>query len=182
MLDRLVVGRPVGQGWTPPGLVCVKAETAFSAVSAITVDSIFTSSYTDYEIHVTFTQSTGSALYLRLRVAAVAAATNYNFVRTYASSASISATTTASATSFTMCGNYSAIRSSAICTLFSPQLAAATSIEARNNGNSAAATAPEWDNYSGNHSTATAYDGFSITPSAGTITGFYSVYGYSKTA
>jgi hypothetical protein len=37
------------------------------------------------------------------------------------------------------------------------------------------------DNYHGNHSTATAYDGLKLLVTAGTMTGTYAIYGYSKT-
>ena len=160
----------------PGGLVCVKAETAFSAVSSITADSIFTSSYTNYLIQITWTGGTGIGL--KLRAAGVSASTNYSWLRIYAYGTTIGVSTSASTTSWTLNNNYSGVQASIPITLYSPQLAQVTSMDSMAVGGNGALTSPEADRYSGNHTTATAYDGFEITGT--TITGFYSVYGYSK--
>jgi hypothetical protein len=66
--------------------------------------------------------------------------------------------------------------------IFQPQLATQTSftsVNAANNG--ASFDQPYIGVTSGNHTTATAYDGIKLLVSTGTMTGFYAIYGYSKT-
>lgn len=159
------------------GFVCVKAETAFSAVGSVTADSVFTSSYTNYLINVVFTSSvTTGDLYIKLRVGGTSASTNYN--SSYiAWSTVVSAAQLLSQTSFAIADD-SAATSSAQVTLFGPQLAAATAIQAQGIRN-LTTNDPRGIIFTGNHSTATAYDGIEIL-TAGTMTGRYTIYGYGK--
>ena len=41
-----------GTSHVNPAFVCVKAETAFSAAASVTVDNVFSSSYTNYRIMI----------------------------------------------------------------------------------------------------------------------------------
>jgi hypothetical protein len=165
-----------------PGLVCVKAETAFSAASSVTVDNVFTSTYTNYILNVRYTTSTTNNLLYRNRVGGVSAATNYNWQELQASSTTVTGARTTGATTVLigLPSNGSFMSSSSVF-ITGPQLAEATTFAVSNADASGALTTPIlYLNY-GNHSTATAYDGFEILVSSGTTTGSYSVYGYSKT-
>jgi hypothetical protein len=173
--------QPVG---TTPGLVCVKAETAFSAVTNVTADNVFTSSYTNYVLFVQASSSTNVAISLQLSVGGVAAATNYNRQILEASSTSVTASRSASQTSFAIGARSDSGSQSQPYQLFifQPQLAAAThftSVNPANNG--AAFDQPYIGVIGGNHSTATAYDGIKLLVATGTMTGSYAIYGYSKT-
>ena len=160
------------------GLVCVKAETAFSAANSVTADGVFTSAYTNYLVNVVFTSSaTTGDLYCRLRVGGVSASTNYNW--NYIAWSTVSSVAQAPAQTSFLVGDDAAATSAAEITLFGPQLAAATAIKSESIRN-LATNDPRGQYATGNHSTATAYDGIEIL-TAGTMTGSYTIYGYSKT-
>ena len=167
------------------GLVCVKAETAFSAAATVTADNVFTSSYTNYLLQFTSTCATNQNITLQLRVGGVTAtAGNYNDQLLSASSTTVSGSRSASATSFDIqTAAASSVYNFAQVTIFQPQLARATGFHALSTYNgSGVYTQPIRQDWFGNHSLATAYDGFIISVSGGeTLTGSYAVYGYSKT-
>jgi len=167
------------------GLVCVKAETAFSAAATVTADNIFTSTYTNYLLQFTSTCATNQNITLQLRVGGVTAtAGNYNSQSINATSTTLSGVRSASATSFDIqTSGASSIYNFTQVTLLQPQLARQTGITALSTyGASGVYTQPVRQDFFGNHSVATAYDGFIISVSGGeTLTGQYAVYGYSKT-
>ena len=167
---------------TAGGLVCVKAETAFSAVASFTADNVFTSAYTNYLIMLFYTTSADITMQMVLRASGSAATTNYNFQRT-AISDTVFSGTRATAQSSYMVGYRSngAFNNSSIITLFSPQIATGTSIQVNHAESDAAYTTPLIGQLNGNHSTATAYDGIGFSVASGTTSGNYAIYGYSKT-
>jgi hypothetical protein len=172
------VWQPVG---VTPGLVCVKAETAFSAVASLTADSVFTSTYTNYLVLVRYTTSS-DALAMQFGAATVYAATNYNYQRVNMSSTTVSATqSTAQTSGFIGGASGGDFFQLATLTISGVQLAAPTVYVSQSARTNSAYTAPMIDNYHGNHSTATAYDGLKLLVTAGTMTGTYAIYGYSKT-
>lgn len=161
------------------GLAVVKAETAFSAVAAVNCDSVFTSTYTNYRIISRISTSTTNNVSMRLRTGGTAATTNYNYsyiLNTTAAAAS--ATAQASWLIFVQTdGAYPGLLVIDIC---GPQLTDSTSFVSLYETNVGGYTAPRGYFNSGNHSTATSYDGFDFTVSTGTMTGSYTVYGYGK--
>ena len=167
------------------GLVCVKAETAFTTAATVTADGIFTSSYTNYLLQFTSTCATNQNITLQLRASGVTAtAANYNDQSINASSTTVTAARSASATSFDIqTSSASSLYNYTQVTFFQPQLARATGFGALSTYNASASYAqPVRQDWFGNHTVATAYDGFIISVSGGeTLTGSYSVYGYSKT-
>ena len=174
-----------GANWvlvsTTPGLVCVKAETAFSAVTSVTADSVFTSSYTNYRVLLRYT-TTADPITFQLGAATVYATTNYNIQRADAAIAVLDAGRTTSQTSARIAGSSSgSFTSSAAIELSGPQLAEPTLFQATSSRSGGAYTAPIIELHNGNHSTATAYDGIKLLVASGTMTGTYAIYGYSKT-
>ena len=162
---------------TNPGLVCVKAETTFTAVSSLTVDSVFSSTYTNYFMTFIWSNSTGSQNnFVKMRVGGVAASTNYNRNRIYSFSGGVANELDTAQTSGRITGG-STVTTAAGMFIYRPFVAAATIW--LNQFETGDGTTHELVNIT--HTTATAYDGFEITPSAGTITGSYAIYGYSKT-
>ena len=162
------------------GLVCVKAETAFNAVSSVTLDSIFTSTYTNYKIML---NATGGEITIQLRVGGVTAtATNYNYqlIEAYGAAGNIQASQNASKSSYFMVGGNGAFYRVVDLDLFSPAVAQPTNFMQMTQVNNGAYTLPYFDLVSGNHSVSTAYDGFIFTSTSGTVTGTYTVYGYAK--
>ena len=163
------------------GLVCVKAETAFSAVASFTADNVFTSSYTNYLMILNYSTSTSNNVLAQLRVAGVSAATNYNLQSFYADSTSVGGGRSASQSSITIADSTSTNNQTALVHINTPQLAQPTHFASNNAGNSSGYTSPLILLKYGNHSTATAYDGIGVLVATGTMTGTYAIYGYSKT-
>ena len=165
------------------GLVCLKNETAFSASSQIICDNVFSSAYTFYKIVIRCTQTTGGSLALQLRVGGVAAATNYNQQTLISQVTTISGARNTGQTRFVLGdGSNGSFFCSADVLLSGPALADATTFQCNYQHSNGGYTVPVIDLRYGNHSTATAYDGFELIPGSGTITGVYSVYGYSEVA
>lgn len=163
------------------GMSVVRAETSFSASSSITADNVFTSSFTNYKLFLRFTSTTGSAIQLRLRTGGTGATTNYNFQYLTAFSSSTGAQRTSSNTfGIISYGSGGSFISTTELFLSGPNLAEATSYMAVSNTSDGAITAPYINNWFGNHSTATAYDGIELYPGSGTMTGTYTIYGLAK--
>lgn len=169
--------------YAAPGLVHINT-TSFSAVSSQSVNSVFSSTYTNYKIitNITATSNTGdTGLRLRLRVSGTDNSSGiYRMNEVYVVSTSSTITNDAggSNTYFTI-GHIddSAPGTFIISELGRPFVAARTNYinhqtVIRNGGDSRSS----W--MSGNHDTATSYDGFTIYPDTGNITGSVSVYAY----
>ena len=164
-----------------PGLVCVKAETAFTGVTSVTADNVFTSSYTNYLIFISATGTGANQIFFQLRVGGVTAATNYNEQRFTSSSTTNTGGRLSSQTSLQVASVRSGLKISSSFVVLGPQIADVTNLYANSTDYSGTVvTAPTIDIFASNHSTATAYDGFILTVAAA-MTGSYAVYGYSKT-
>jgi hypothetical protein len=164
----------------PGGLVCVKAETAFTGSSSVTADGVFTSTYTNYMIKFRYTTNNTVQVAFKLRVGGVSASTNYNYqyINGNAGATGAAGATGQTSAHFALYSNGD-FKAASTLELFSPQIAEAT------NYHSLVAWSPASYNslnafYAGNHSTATSYDGIEFLVSAGTMTGAYTIYGYSK--
>jgi hypothetical protein len=174
-----------GSDWvsvgTTPGLVCVKAETAFSAVASLTADSVFTSSYTNYRIVIRY-QTSANEIQMQLRAATVDTTTGYNDQRLQASAGSVDGVRRSSETAALVAhSGGGAFWCLASVELSGPQLAEPTVYASINTRNNSAYTSPIIVNYYGNQSASTAFDGIKLLVTAGTMTGTYAIYGYSKT-
>jgi hypothetical protein len=173
-----------GSAWvsvgTTPGLVCVKAETAFTAASSVTADNVFTSAYTNYKIIMNYTTNSTLGTLCKLRVGGVSASTNYNTF--YAASQAWSVGTVLANSTFVL-GDYSngAFNCNQILEIQQPAIATGTTFW-NNATTSRGSYSTPYPQYTlGNHSTATAYDGIEFLVSSGTMSGTYTIYGYSKT-
>jgi len=165
----------------PSGLVCVKAETALSSTS-VTVDNVFSSTYSNYLILMRYTTVGNNAIFARMRVGGVSASgANYNSQLLAAVSATPSANLVTSDTSVQFCtasnGDY---KSSASIELFSPAVAEPTNFQIMNNPSLAGYTTLRYYSWTSNHTVATAYDGIEFF-CAGNMAGTYAIYGYAKT-
>jgi len=160
------------------GLVVVKAETAFTSVSNITVDSVFTSSYTNYKVLLTLTISSGFAeIGYQNRVGGVTAAgANYTWQQFWASGTTPATTGATSTTTNTLIYIDNTAQVSLDLTIYAPQLAKPTNIF-----NSQATGLAVFRSSSAIHTLSTAYDGFILTNLSNNFTGTYTVYGYGKT-
>lgn len=166
------------------GLVCVKAETAFSAVSSFTADNVFTSSYTNYLILIKFANTNDVVLDLQFRASSVTTTTNYNY-------SGYQMTGAPSAQSYGYNAAQSSLRlaqtggSSVIgycqANIYSPQIAEQTGLIATNLRFDGSYATPIAQGTTGNQNSSTQFDGFIVSVTAGTTTGNYAVYGYAKT-
>jgi hypothetical protein len=154
-----------------PGTVLVN-KTDFTSVSSISINNCFTSTYDNYLIYIKSTLASGNTnLSLRLRLAGTDATTNCSWQRLYASGTTVAGSAASSQSELNF-GWTSTTVSSAVATLFNPAVAAASTLQSGT-----------WDvtngigNYSGIHTTATAYDGMTLLVPSSTITGTIRIYG-----
>jgi hypothetical protein len=160
----------------------VKNETAFTAATQVLCDNVFSSSYTAYKIVMRLTGTTGGALGLKLRVGGVAASTNYNQQISSNGSTTFTGVRSTGNTSISIAaGSTGTFFQSVESLITGPALAEATTFLTNFQGSDTALTSPFVQFIYGNHSTATAYDGFELNAASGNFTGVYSVFGISKT-
>ena len=169
-------------GPATPGLVCVKAETAFTATTSVTADGVFTSAYTNYLVMYSATGTGTHDVTMQLRTGGVTAATAYSYEVFLANGSTLTGVRSSSQTSMLITsGLRNPLKTSLSFSVFGPQLAASTQVYSNAVDYSGSdITLPTLYNISGVHSTATAYDGIIIS-TAGNATGYYAIYGYSKT-
>lgn len=154
------------------GLTFITSST-FSASSAVNVNSCFTGAYNDYRVILTGT-SIAAQLYMRLRLSSTDSITTYERDLYYIGA---SPGPTSASTQAEWLISYPGATSgawSASIDLHNPASANTTVMEGAGANQLGAAL------FTGSHVTSTAYDGFSLIPSSGTITGTLRVYGYSN--
>lgn len=173
-----------GSAWVTvaptPGLTCVKAETVVTATNSVTADNVFTSSYTNYLLLINYTVNGAGQIRIKLRTGGTSASTNYNFQIVEGNGTALTTSTAASQTSYLVGAFGSGFEAATSVQLFGPQLAKATTIMSGNTAANGALTVPLYEQWYGNHSTATAYDGIEIFTTGTNWTGVYAIYGYSK--
>jgi len=150
----------------------------FTASSAVIVNSCFTSTYDTYLVLLSPVVGSADAdLSIRLRASGVDAATNYNWQSLLASASTVSGSRTSAATSARIGTAYTTGPNMYAITMYGPALSAATSWRITGTYLGGPPTVAD---HAGNHTTASPYDGFDITPGSGTITGSVYIYGYRK--
>ena len=162
-------------------LTCVKAQTAFSAVSSVTADSVFTSSYTNYRIIFNYTTSSTGGLVLKLRIGGSSTGSGYNAQIIEANNTSLGASRSAGSTypvSEWSNGNFNC---TAVVDIFNPQVATVTTFQSNGATTLGAFNAPFIKLSYGNQDTTTQFDGVEFLPTGGTITGSYTIYAFGKT-
>jgi len=158
--------------------------TSFSAVSAQSVNSVFTSTYQNYRVLITLSAVTADATFnLRMRASGTDSSGNiyfYGFAGINASggAANQSASGTAQFLLSELDDTSNASRYAYAIDFYNPQASVDTSIGKVYNGILSAASVYGGAG-GGLHNSAAAYDGFTIFCTAGTITGKVTTYGYS---
>lgn len=157
------------------GLTKVVDETAFTGASTIQVNNCFTSSYTNYLIQFRFTtfSMNSQGAYIRESVSGTPGATDYSFQQFVQTSTTLTGFQNLTDTQH---GIVQTNSTGAFVTVnvFGPQLAANTFFNSVALGNN------RQEYNSSRHANTTQYDGFYVFLSGGTMTGTYTVYGYSK--
>jgi len=151
--------------------------TTFSAVSSLSLNGVFTSSFSNYSIILDSTLSgIAQFMFLRLRLSGTDdTSANYFRQRLVANNAVLTGERVTSQTR----GDYGISGpslSTSTSTIINPALAANTGIITFNTG--MLTTVPELYLDSVGHNVATAFDGLTIFPNTGTMTGKIRVYGY----
>jgi len=156
-----------------PGLVLITSATV-TAAATVSVNSCFTSTYTNYLINFVPTADVGGGgITWRLRASATDATTNYRSQRIFGISSNIGASQLASTTSFYL-GTGSAYQSGWNIQVFNPQLAVTTSYQTFGQQSDGLMLS------SGSNTNSTSYDGFSILTDGTSFSGTVFVYGYAK--
>ena len=160
------------------GLVHINT-TTFSAVSSVSLNSVFTSTYDHYKALMQVTGSTSQVdLLVRLRASGSDnSTTNYNSNRLKVDNTVVAGDRL---TSQAQARAGIAINSNADfeITFYNPQLSTATGIGSINIGSQGGDV--QTFTVSNGFFAGTSFDGFTIYPSSGTITGTIRVYGYKN--
>jgi hypothetical protein len=172
-----------GLKWATPsaaaGLTLITSQ-AFTTSTGVNVNSVFNSTYTNYRIilRITGTSAGGdAAVRMRMRVSGTDSTTNYIDQRIYSFGTSVGAEQTTNWAPIDINPAYPDQASS--FDIFNPALAKHTIAsglysKTNNAGVSIQVNISQW------HYAATVYDGFSLTPTSGNITGTVEIYGYAK--
>ena len=166
----------------PTGGMSLISATSFSAVSSQSLNNVFTSTYQNYEIRLNVTsKSTLGAINFRYRTSGTDNTTaNYQqaaiYIRTSNASAGDGAIGQTSIQSFGTANT--TLGTSVTAQIYKPHIAASTYTTHRFWGGDAATEFV----YNGGSLflPTTAFDGFTIFPASGTITGTVYVYGLAK--
>lgn len=161
---------------TAGGLVYITGQS-FNAVSSLSVNNCFNSNYDNYRIVLRCTSSSSFEINMRMRLSG----TDNTTANCAYQDLNISGTTATAARYSSLTSMFIAALSTSYnvlsMDLFDPAAAIPTTyhvIEARQ----ANSSSPETRFLTGGHNVSTAYDGFSLIISSGTITGTLRIYGY----
>jgi hypothetical protein len=157
------------------GLGFVTAQT-FTTTAAVNINNCFTATYQNYRILIRVAGSSASTLNARMRLAGTdATGADYDYAQRFATSAGATGDqgSAANQTAF-VTTSVSGVISSLALDIAAPATATTTDLF----GVYVYASTAVF--YGGTHKLATAYDGISFYPAAGTITGSIRVYGYKN--
>ena len=170
-----------GSGGGGGGGDLVKIATGtFSASSGFSVNSCFSSTYDDYKIILVCTGTTDVLVALRLRLSGTDSSTGYYSERVFGYSSTPGAAPNTTGTDDVNIGiGSNGAKISTSIEMHDPGTAVYMSFEAIANSHFSSVGRLSHV-FTGGHDVATAYDGFSVIPDAGTLTGRYAVYGYAK--
>lgn len=163
---------------TAGGLVKIVTQS-FSAVSSVSVDNCFTSTYENYRVivNITAASATDSAINFYYRASGVDTTTSYRrsgFLNNYTTLATMSTSDAAVLNTSTT----NATQSSLVLDSCAPQLARITTGFFHASWTTNAGAGPQVQGGLFLQQSATQFDGFSLAASTGTISGVVRVYGY----
>jgi hypothetical protein len=173
-----------GLKWAAPavatsGLTLITSTTISSATSR-SIDNCFTSTYQNYKIFIATSAAASTAiLSLRLRASSSDSSSNYRYARLICNFNGVSAQIDGAGTDEFFCGEASDTGVSGLeLTLYGPAETNETALHSIFAGRNP--TAPIVQIFSGEHTTAGAYDGFTLL-SDQNLTGTIRVYGIANT-
>ena len=180
--DNGVLTLPSGTGTiaktTDQGLVHINT-TTFSAVSSVSLDDVFTSTFNNYSMIISALSSVGAELNIRLRLAGTdAAGPTYIFQRLVAGSSTVTADRSTGQTAARV-AFADTTTSYYHVNVYDPAIAIATMFRS---SNAVSQTSATFQDVVTRHAATNAYDGLTLLGSTGTITGTIRVYGYKNGA
>jgi hypothetical protein len=181
--DAIDASMNTALGTKKAGMVLLNT-TSFSGVSSQSINDVFTSTYTNYKILLNIDSTSASPYILgRLRASGTDnTSSNYNStdVVTNASSSGLVFTSSYGGTSWRMWGNFNPDSGTAEILVSNPEKALKTTFNSYGSFVPGAITSrpPRW--FGGNATVTTSYDGLTIFPDSGTMTGSISIYGVNE--
>jgi hypothetical protein len=161
------------------GSISTNGAVSFTSASAISINNVFSTTYDNYLVKLDYTASTGNGMYLRLRASGTDANGTDYFRQMVTGDAGTASGNRESSSTYYNFGYSSTGRSSAKLEINSPFIARPTTgnvmFNEQTNTSDIATRSSSWG-----HNVSTAYDGMTIYPNTGTLTGTVSVYGYNK--
>lgn len=158
------------------GLIKI-ASQSFAAVSSVAMSQVFSGSYRNYKIMFECSGTVDAAqLQFRLRAGSTDATAAVYSQRGSYSNAAIAVYNLSSATYLEIGHGHTTVQQSTVMDVLSPARQARTRMSWQ--ALSYTGGSLQSNHTFGYHDTATAYDGFSVSPASGTITGLLTVYGY----
>lgn len=163
---------------TAGGLVKI-TDSTFSAVSSVSINNCFTSTYRNYQIIVEGSGSVGGGAFVdfRFRVSGADNSTsNYFYSYNTVDASSAETNVGAGSQTFMRIGNAADLAFGFAITVTSPNVAATHTLNSL--FSSAGGSIGITGRAGGSFTTSTSFDGFTLLPASGTITGTLRVYGY----
>jgi hypothetical protein len=157
------------------------SDTTITTQSSVSFDGVFTADYRNYLLILRYQTTNDVSLEYQNRASASNATSNYNRQQLVVDSTSVAGARVTAQSSYGVGQSSVGVISFIETYISGPQLSEATlfaTTAARNYGS--AYTNAGMNFFQGNHSTATAYDGFRLFVSAGTFTGTATIYGLNK--
>lgn len=167
-------------GPTSSGLAVVQAQTTETAAATVTDDGVFTSTYRNYLIVGSFSTSSTGTVGVQLRASGSTTTTNYAYQRITAADGTLSGARGHTQSNWVVAtATNGAFPSGFAFYIYQPQIAAATPFWFQYNKQSGNNTdSLESESRTGTQNSSTQFDGIIFTPSTGTITMTYTIYGF----
>jgi hypothetical protein len=153
-----------------------------SGVTSVSLNGVFTSAYENYAMILQMYGSTDNNVALRMRLSGTDATTNYNSQRFDVDSSVFSASRSTAQTNLLLANVYRTSTNPNLWrgTIGSPNLARFTTFEATALDVGSSGVDVIYRGLVANHSTATAYDGCTLSTVSGNMTGTIRIYGYKN--
>ena len=155
--------------------ISANGSVVFSACSSLSLNGVFTSDYDNYMVVVRQDNSTGTTAYYRLRVSGTDNSTASSYVSQYLYANHTTVGASRITTDKGLIGYLGSVQRNGLTIhVYGPYLTQPTAW--RGVGADDYLSAEVYDS-AGTHNQSTAYDGFTLLPSAGALDGLISVYG-----
>jgi hypothetical protein len=153
--------------------------TTFTASSAVNVDSIFSSTYRNYRIVVSYTHSVNTNLQMRLRASGNTLTTANYGVRSWTNNGSALNAEISDAATFWIIGSGGVSGAGGSYDIYAPNVGTFITMTGNQMGSSTGAFNAGMGTSAWYDASYTA-DGFQLLPASGTLTGTVRVYGYAN--